>query len=219
MHIRRTTRSLNIGAGMLNGMRRAVRSLLIQLNRCKQPAMAREKLETLYAGKHLTLVATGNWEFVTRMTRNPAVAIVAITNDDRVVLVEQFRIPAGQRVIEIPAGLSGDTPGTEGEPLLESAKRELLEETGYEASRWTELGRGYSSPGLSDELIAVFLAEDLAKVEPGGGDSQEKITIHEVPIPDLFAWLNNRRATMDFKMLAGIYAAQHHRASRKQKPI
>jgi ADP-ribose pyrophosphatase len=177
--------------------------------------MAREKLETLYAGKHLTLVATGNWEFVTRMTKNPAVAIVAITNDDRVVLVEQFRIPAGQRVIEIPAGLSGDTPGTEGEPLLESAKRELLEETGYEASRWTELGRGYSSPGLSDELIAVFLAEDLAKLESGGGDSQEKITIHEVPIRELLPWLDQRGATMDLKMLAGVFAAQHHRATRK----
>src|SRR3954465_6398844 len=150
-----------IGAGTLNGMRGPMRSELKQLNSCKQPAMAREKLETLYAGKHLTLVATGNWEFVTRMTKNPAVAIVAITNDDQIVLVDQFRIPAGRRVIEIPAGLSGDTPGTEGEPLLESAKRELLEETGYKADRWTELGRGYSSPGLTDELIVIFLAEEL----------------------------------------------------------
>src|SRR3954466_1309706 len=163
---------------------------------CMQPRtasenrwMAKELIKTLYAGKHLAMVAMGKWEFVTRMTKNPAVAIVAITDDERVVLVEQFRIPAGEPVIEIPAGLSGDTPGTEGEPLLESAKRELLEETGYKASRWTELGRGYSSPGLSDELIAVFLAEDLAKVEPGGGDSQEKITIHEVPITGLLSFL------------------------------
>src|SRR4051812_37662315 len=93
--------------------------------------MLHEQIETLFTGKHLTVVAKGNWEFVTRMTKNPAVTIVAITGDDCVVLVEQFRIPAGERVIEIPAGLSGDTPGTEGEPLLESAKRELLEETGY----------------------------------------------------------------------------------------
>src|SRR5439155_4284195 len=118
---------------------------------------------------------------VTRRTKKPAVAIVPITDNERVDLGEQFRIPAGEVVIEIPAGLSGDTPGTEGEPLLESAKRELLEETGYEASRWTELGRVYSSPGLSDELIAIFLAENLEKVEAGGGDSQEKITIHELP--------------------------------------
>jgi ADP-ribose pyrophosphatase len=174
--------------------------------------MAKELIKTLYAGKHLTMVAMGKWEFVTRMTKNPAVAIVAITDDERVVLVEQFRIPAGEPVIEIPAGLSGDTPGTEGEPLLESAKRELLEETGYKAGRWTELGRGYSSPGLTDELIVIFLAEKLEKVESGGGDSQESITIHEVPITELLSFLSTRDATMDFKMLAGIYAAQQHRS-------
>jgi len=174
------------------------------------------ELKTLYAGKHLLLVATGEWEFVTRLTKNPAVAIVAITDDDRVILVEQYRIPAGRTVIEIPAGLSGDTAETKGEPLLESAKRELLEETGYQAARWTELGRGYSSPGLSDELIAIFLAEDLSKVENGGGDSSEKITVHEVPIRELLDWLKRRGATMDFKMLAGIYAAEQHRATRSK---
>src|SRR5689334_8654808 len=179
--------------------------------------MAKEVVRTLYAGKHLNLVAEGNWEFVTRMTKNPAVAIVAITGDERVVLVEQFRVPAGQVVIEIPAGLSGDTPGTEGEPLLDSAKRELLEETGYKASGWTELGRGYSSPGLTDELIVIFLAEDLEKVEAGGGNSQEHITVHEVPIAELLPWLSERKATMDFKMLAGIYAAQEHRNKRQHK--
>ena len=55
-------------------------------------------LKTLYAGRHLSMVARGQWEFVTRNTNRPAVGIVAITDDQEVVLVEQFRPPVGQTV-------------------------------------------------------------------------------------------------------------------------
>src|SRR4051795_5520889 len=98
--------------------------------------------EILHAGKHLILHRVGKWEYATRPVKQPAVGIVAITDAGQVVLVEQFRPPIGEHVIELPAGLTGDVEGSEHESLLESAKRELLEETGYQAERWTELTRG-----------------------------------------------------------------------------
>lgn len=166
---------------------------------------------TLFAGKFISVVARGHWEYATRKERRPAVAIIAITDDDRIVLVEQPRIPIGAKTLELPAGLSGDTPGTEHEPLVEAAKRELLEETGYAAERWSELVLGYSSPGLTDESIAIFLAEGLKKVEQGGGDESESITIHEVPLAEAIDWLLRRGEAMDFKILAGLALAQHRR--------
>lgn len=168
--------------------------------------------KVLYAGKHLILRGRGRWEYVTRPVQQPAVGIVAITDEERVVLVEQFRPPVGETVIELPAGLTGDVVGLESESLLEAARRELLEETGYQAAQWTELTRGYSSPGLTDELIVLFLAEGLTKHGDGGGDSSEDITIHEVPLAEVLDWLAARGAKADLKLLAGIFAAQKHRA-------
>src|SRR3954467_6298438 len=171
-------------------------------------------LKTLYAGRHLLLVARGRWEFATRPVRRPAVGIVAITEHDRVVLVEQFRVPVEETVVELPAGLTGDVAGSEHESLLQSAKRELWEETGYEAERWTELSRGYSSPGLTDEMIVLFLAEGISKRGPGGGDANEHITVHEVPFHNVMTWLNERGAKADLKLLAGLYAAHESRSNR-----
>src|SRR6476469_4623571 len=128
------------------------------------------EMKVLYAGRHLTLISRGRWEFATRPVRRPAVGIVAITDDDLVILVEQFRVPVEETVIELPAGLTGDVAGSEHESLLESAKRELCEETGYEAKHWTELSRGYSSPGLTDEMIVLCFAEGISKLGSGGGD-------------------------------------------------
>lgn len=175
-----------------------------------------DKHETkqLFAGSHLSVMARGHWEFVTRKTRTPTVGIVAITNDNRVVLVEQYRLPVGQSVIELPAGLSGDIVGLENESSLESAKRELLEETGYEAAKWTELTTGYSSPGLTDESIVLFLAEGLTKRTLGGGDATEAITIHEVPLEGVMGWLASKGAHADLKLLAGLYAVQEYRKQR-----
>jgi ADP-ribose pyrophosphatase len=173
----------------------------------------KEQTRNVWSGCHLSMMERGGWEFCTRNTRTAAVGIVAIRDDDRVVLVEQFRPPVGRRVIELPAGLSGDLPGAKDEPLLEAAQRELLEETGYTAQRWTELGCGYTSPGLTDESIVLYLAEGLRK-QPSAGDPTEAITIHEVPIAELIPWLDARGAEFDLKLLAALYAAMNHRAQR-----
>ena len=169
----------------------------------------------LHEGKHLRLVAQGHWEYVVRTVASGAVGILAITPDERVVLVEQFRIPAGESVIELPAGLVGDTSEFAGEPLIQAAQRELMEETGYVSEQWTELGSGYSSPGLTDESITFFLAENARKESDGGGDDTEDIRVHSIPLADVNQWLADQQAAgvgVDFKLFASLRMAEaYHR--------
>lgn len=168
----------------------------------------------VWRGRHISIAARDGWEFATRNTERPAVGIVAITDDGKVVLVEQFRPPINRSVIELPAGLVGDVRGAETESLQTAAERELLEETGYRADRWTELGRGYSSPGITDESIVLFLAEGLKKVGPGGGDGSEHITQHEIPLEQVLDWLRQHAHEADMKLLAGLHVAQRHLLTR-----
>ena len=86
-----------------------------------------------------------------------AVAIVALNQDNEVLLINQYRHPVREYLWEIPAGLL-DMPG---ESKLEAAKRELLEETGYIANDWSELIEFHTTPGGNNETIAIFLARDL----------------------------------------------------------
>lgn len=174
----------------------------------KETAMGNTESKPVYEGRHLTMLDRGGWEYATRNVPRPAVGIVAVTDSGDVLLVEQHRPPVNKNVFELPAGLSGDIAGREDEPLVEAAKRELLEETGFVAGRWTELVNGYSSPGLTDESITLFLAEGLKKEGPGGGDDSEDITIHEAPINGVLPWLAKRQAAADLKLLAGLNAAQ-----------
>lgn len=176
--------------------------------------MTNKQASTVYRGRHLSMICRDGWEFATRNVARPAVGVVAVTDAGEVLLVEQHRPPVGKRVIELPAGLTGDIAGKENEPLVEAAKRELLEETGYTATSWTELLNGYSSPGLTDESITLFLAEGLKQEGPGGGDESEDITVHEVPYGEVLAWLKSKTATADLKLLAGLYAAGEHLVSK-----
>ena len=85
-----------------------------------------------YRGRYLNLVERAGWEYRTRSNASAVVVIIAVTDDDRLLLVEQLRRPLEARVIELPAGLVGDTGDPE-EDVLEAANRELVEETGFEA--------------------------------------------------------------------------------------
>ncbi|HEY2508801.1 MAG TPA: NUDIX hydrolase [Streptosporangiaceae bacterium] len=89
-----------------------------------------------------------------------AVAIVAIDEQDRVLMIRQYRHPAGAFLWEVPAGLRDVAD----EPLVETARRELLEEAGYRAAQWHVLTDYLSSPGISTERIRVFLARELTWV-------------------------------------------------------
>lgn len=89
-----------------------------------------------------------------------AVAVLAVDDEDMVLLIRQYRHPVGRLLWEIPAGLR-DVPG---EPLVETAQRELLEEAGYLAADWHVLADIFSSPGFSNERLRVFLARKLTRV-------------------------------------------------------
>ena len=169
-------------------------------------------LETLHAGRFLSLVRRGHWEYVTRRGTTGVVAIVAVTDDAKLLLVEQARPPVGKQAIELPAGLAGDIVGEETESLATAAKRELLEETGYEAQEVRWLSEGPSSAGLTDEMISLFLMSGLTKTSAGGGDASEDIVVHEVPLPTVPDWLEERRragCVIDLKIYAGLFWIEH----------
>ena len=162
---------------------------------------------TIAEGRFLRLVRRGRWEFATRKGSRGVVAIVALTADEKVVLVEQERPAVGGRVIELPAGLVGDED--DAETALAAAKRELEEETGYVAESWTRLTSGLSSGGLTDESVVFFRAENLRRVGAGGGVGGEAITVHEAPVAEVMAWLERKGeegVRFDLKLLAGLWA-------------
>ena len=164
--------------------------------------------EVLYAGKFLRLMKRGRWEYVQRVTTDHAVIILALTPLQEVVLIEQPRIPAGGNVIEWPAGLVGDSAATAGEALEDTARRELLEEAGYEAQRFVQVFSGPPSPGIASETITWFRAHGLNKTGPGGGEGGEAITVHVVPLREVDDWLDRWRAKggrVDPKVYAGLY--------------
>lgn len=143
---------------------------------------------TLWEGRWLNARARGRWEYVGRTGDTHAAAVLAI-DGDHIILVDQHRVPLGQRCLELPAGLidEGETPEV-------AAARELEEETGYRPSRVTALGEFASSPGMSSERFTLVRAEGLERVSDGGGDEQEAITIHRVPLAEVADYIVARRA-------------------------
>jgi ADP-ribose pyrophosphatase len=163
---------------------------------------------TLFRGRHLALQKAGRWEYVERCKTSGIVAVLAVTDAREIILVEQYRVPVAQRVIEIPAGLAGDIEGEEDEALAEAARRELVEETGYAAARMEFLTEGPPSAGLSTEVVTFFRAHGLTKVTAGGGDGGEDITVHLVPLAQLDAWIATKREAgclIDYKIYAALY--------------
>lgn len=176
----------------------------------QQAAGPRDARRVIAEGRFVRLVAQDGWEWVDRTNTSGAVVIVAVTAERELVLVEQYRIPVGARVIELPAGLAGDTPGSQHEVLAEAARRELLEETGFEAGPMEYLVEGPSSAGLANEVYALFLARDVRRVAPGGGDAGENIQVQVVPLDQADAWLEARRregVMVDPRVYAGLYFA------------
>jgi len=166
--------------------------------------------QILGSGNHLRLVSRSGWEFVERIGATGVVAVLAVTEDGRIVLTEQFRPAVDAFVLDLPAGLAGDVAGAETEPLVEAAARELEEETGYRAERFRVLAAGPSSAGLTSEMITLFEATGLQKVGEGGGDASEQIEVHEVPTRAIRSWLRDRSQTgrlVDPKIYAALYLA------------
>ena len=125
------------------------------------------------------------------------VAIIALPSKNKVVLVEEFRYPAGQVLLEIPAGKVRAN-----EKPAQAAQRELEEETGYKASKIEEILRFYMSPGYSTEFMHLFLATNLKHV----GQRLEKGELIKVKIVDLdeIAEMITNGRIVDAKTIIGI---------------
>lgn len=157
--------------------------------------------EIAWAGKWLTVLRDGRWEYVSRARGIEAVVILAI-DDGHVLLVDQFRVPLGRRCIELPAGLIGDEHA--GDTALDAARRELEEETGYACSHVEELGFFHASPGMVTEGFTLVRATGLRKIGEGGGIDGEDIVVHRVPLAEVPQFIAARRAegaAVDVKIL------------------
>lgn len=158
--------------------------------------------EIMWEGRFITAKRRGRWEYVGRARGIGAAVILAVDDDDHVILVDQYRVPLGTRCIELPAGLVGDE--TASETPAESAARELEEETGYRAADMHDCGRFHSSPGMVSESFTLFRASGLEKIGDGGGTAGEDIVVHRVPLAGLGEWISARRTegfAVDVKLL------------------
>ena len=137
--------------------------------------------------------------------RHPgAVAIVALTAEGRVILERQHRYALGRDFVEIPAGKLEP-----GEAHLETAKRELLEETGYAAAEWTRLGLIHNAIGYSDEGIELWLASGLEKREAKLDDG-EFLEVFALPFDEALAMAADGRIS-DVKTIIGLFWANRRR--------
>lgn len=165
-------------------------------------------VETLGTGRFLELVSKNGWEYIRRTNCRGIAVIVALTQHDEILLVQQYRPPIGQNSLELPAGLIDDGEGENGESALEAAKRELLEETGYIAEHWHMGLSGPGGAGASSDILNFFIATGARKVAGGGGDSTEKIVVHAVARDGINGWLAEKQRQglpVDPKIYAGLY--------------
>lgn len=168
--------------------------------------------QTLCNGKWLRLMKRGRWEYAERTNPGGGVMIIALTNEDKLLFVEQPRPAIECMTIEMPAGLVGDVSSHADEDAIEAARRELVEETGYRAGRVDFLMAGPTSAGMSNEIMAFVLARELTRVDAGGGDDSEDIIVHEVPRGEVMTWLVGLMRdgySIDPKIFAGLYMLDH----------
>ncbi|KIG14192.1 Nicotinamidase [Enhygromyxa salina] len=173
--------------------------------------------ELIAEGKWLRLVRRGRWEYCQRTVGGTAALIVAVTDDNELILIEQPRPAVAGMCIELPAGLVGDHAGSEDEAPELAAARELEEETGYTPTRLEMVAQGTSTPGLSDEHLIFYVAHGVTKTGPGGGDDHEDITVHLVPLDQVEAWIAAQQAAgrvIDLKIWSGLYFARRAAAAR-----
>lgn len=164
-----------------------------------------------YEGKWFKVVNRNGWEFVERTNITGIVAIIPVTNDGNIVLIKQYREPFQKTVIEVPAGLVGDIDSEES--IKTAAQRELLEETGYHANSFEELGTFPVSPGLCTEQLTYMIATDLEKQTEKVGEGDEQIEVFEIPITTAISYLLEQAKLPDILVDAKIFSALMFAAS------
>lgn len=165
----------------------------------------------LYESKYLKFMSRDNWEYVERHNSSSAAYIIPVkvyesSKERFLIFIREWRVPFQKYVVGFPAGLVGDIYYNE--LIIDSARRELEEETGYFSRRIRYLTSGASSSGLSNEILHFYLADKLHKTGDGGGDETEKIEVVEVPIDNAEEWLFDHSLKgdiIDIKSYLGLY--------------
>lgn len=149
-------------------------------------------------------LADGHKSFREVVRHSGGVVIIAFKDKNTILLVKQYRYPIAKTVLELPAGKL-----EKGEDPFEAAKRELEEETGYCANKWTDLGYINTSPGFSDERLYLYLAQDLefTQCRPDEGEIIQAI---EYKYEDVLEMINNGEIN-DAKTICGIMRADMKR--------
>lgn len=149
-------------------------------------------------------LADGKKSFREVVIHSGGVVILAFKDEDTILLVKQYRYPIGETVLELPAGKL-----EKGEDPFEAAKRELEEETGYCANKWTDLGYINTSPGFSDEKLYLYLAKDLEYTHCHP-DEGEIIQAFEYKYDDVLKMIDNGEIN-DAKTICGLMRANMKR--------
>jgi 8-oxo-dGTP pyrophosphatase MutT (NUDIX family) len=181
--------------------------------------------EKVYEGRVIslyrdTVTMPGGGDSVREVVRHPgAVAVVAIDDRDRVLLLRQYRHPVGGYLWELPAGLRDE----DGEPPLETAKRELAEEALLAAERWSLLTTICSSPGFCDELVLVYLAEGLSAVDRPVGFTVEHeeldMTVERVPLAEAVQRVFDGDIRNSSAVVGLLAAAQVRSGAPRLRPV
>ncbi|MGC4099921.1 NUDIX hydrolase [Ferruginibacter sp.] len=133
----------------------------------------------------------------------PSACAMAVTEDNQVVLVKQYRHAIGETILEIPGGFID-----EGEDYQKAIARELLEETGYEFSRYDYVGKITANPGMLDNYTYLYLARGGKKVAAQKLDHNEDIELVTVPLEDFRKMLLNNEIVQSLHMACVFYAFQ-----------
>lgn len=164
--------------------------------------------KNVYEGKIFTVRADevkmpdGNVARRDVVSKDNAVAIVALDDHGNIALVNQYRHPVGERLWELPAGLI-DNPG---EGPLQTAQRELHEEVGYTAADWAILAEIAASPGFTDERTTIYLAHDLTfEGRPEATDEEADLVIEWVPVDTALGWVREGKI-VNAHTVAGVLA-------------
>ncbi|MGY1823053.1 NUDIX domain-containing protein [Geodermatophilus sp. SYSU D00079] len=177
--------------------------------------------ETLHEGRIITLVKEtvampGGGQSDREVVRHiGAVCVAAVDDEDRIVMVRQYRHPVGGYLWELPAGLRDAA----GEAPLTTARRELAEEAGLSAERWSLMVTSYSTPGFCSEQVLIYLAEGLSEVDRPDGFVVEHeeldMTVERVPLADAVARVFSG-GIRNASAVIGVLAAAQARAAKPE---
>lgn len=173
--------------------------------------MAGRPSRTVWQGRswRLKLVQQPLFDGTTQETGfidHPGSVVIVPLMGKHVLMLRQYRVALDETILELPAGTRGWD-----EDWLACAQRELREETGYRANTWKSLGKIWLAPGITNELMAVYLAADLAP-DPLTGDPDEVIEVQQLPLKDLVQMASDGRL-QDAKSIVGLHLAAVHLAA------